>query len=64
MNRLKDKSIIRDTYGRVLGKLDDYWFHTHEDENYKDHKVKDLLFPSHKGNLNGEVHTYNIKDLK
>jgi hypothetical protein len=58
------QTILRESNGRILGRIDvEQWFDT-TDEFYKDQKCKDVVFPSHNGNLNGEVITYNIKDLK
>jgi hypothetical protein len=58
------QTILRESNGRILGRLDvDQWF-SQDDEFYKDQKCKDVVFPSHKGSLHGECITYNIKDLK
>lgn len=52
---------MRDTYGRVIGKLDGYWFHN-EDESYRDHKVDNVRFPEHNDNQSSPVTTWNLND--
>lgn len=42
--------------------IDPYWFFD-EDESWRNQRVKDVRFPVHKEDMNGEVITYHIKDL-
>jgi hypothetical protein len=58
------KTISRSMDGRIQGSIA-YWLNSHEDENYKDHKVKadNIMFPSHKGSMHGEVITYHISQI-
>jgi hypothetical protein len=58
------KTVSRSLDGRVQGNLE-YWLNTHEDESWKDEKVQadKIMFPSHKGSMHGEVHTFHISQL-
>jgi predicted DNA-binding ribbon-helix-helix protein len=39
-----------------------YWFEEeNEDDVWFDYKCKNVVFPSHEGNINGEVRTYRIE---
>lgn len=57
--------MLRDgSTGRFVGRLDDsVWFHN-DDVHWVDYKESDVRFPNHNKNMNGKVHTYNIKDSK
>jgi hypothetical protein len=46
-------------------KIDPYFLFTHEDESYKDEKIKgsDVRFPSHNDTQCSEVTTYHISEL-
>lgn len=55
-------AVSRDIWGKVQGGLSYFW--NDEDESYKDQKEKEIRYPVYKGNMNGEVRTYHISELK
>jgi hypothetical protein len=59
------RTVSRSQDGRIQGGIA-YWLNSHEEENYKDHKIKadKIMFPQHKGSMHGEVITYKLSDLK
>ncbi len=60
----KLSKLRRDELGRIQGSLiDPYWFHN-DDGHWFDHKCSDVIFPSHTGNMNGEVVVTKLSDLK
>jgi hypothetical protein len=58
----RDYELIRDTYGRIMGKIDE--FYNDEESFWVDYKEDDVRFPEYKGDRNGEVKTYHISELK
>jgi hypothetical protein len=60
---LKHATRIRESNGRILGVLDDYWLNSEEDENWQDHKCIDVRFPEHNQKLSGKCITYHISEL-
>lgn len=56
-----NQPLFRDELGRIVGVLDKEWF-SNDDEFYVDYKVDDVRFPEYKGDRNGEVTIWNLKD--
>jgi hypothetical protein len=55
-----NQPLFRDGKGRIVGGINE-WF-TNEDDHYVDYKERDVRYPEHKGNLNGEVTVWNLND--
>jgi hypothetical protein len=58
----RDYELIRDTYGRIMGKIDEFYIDV--ESFWVDHKELNVRFPEYKGDRNGEVKTYHISELK
>jgi hypothetical protein len=59
------QQILRDgSTGRILGRIDSGQWFSHDDEYWQDHKVSELVFPTHKQNEPSPVRTYHISELK
>jgi hypothetical protein len=59
------KTISRSMDGRIQGSIA-YWLNSHEDESYRDVKVKPdaMLFPNSHESVIYPVTTYRLEDLK
>jgi hypothetical protein len=56
------QSFIREINGKILGSLDRIVLNDVE-SNYKDFKIRDVVFPQYTEKMCSDVHTYHVSEL-